>query len=320
MIVVDAVWPAVAVGGAVLFGMGAYASSVVIPPPEMLVAVVVLLAHASFGSAIGWWLPRSASAAVALVLSYLWLVLPFTLESPSLRHLTGYWTSCCDSSATLAPEVIAGAISFNVAALVAALLVVANRSPVRVASAAIVGVLGVAGALALVADMGYEPLAPRVVTNEVCAASGETTVCLLPERDVSEASDVALALERARVRWASAGIVPGATVFSETPRGAQVVPLGYDPRMNTEALIRSGARGLIAAAGECRVGPLELRIAPQTLQEWLVATVVRDVRPDPDPDVRGTLEDVSSRSADSQATWFATTVNALRDCSNAGAR
>ena len=157
-------------------------------------AGVIVYAHAVVGYAVGMWLPAVAAVPVVLVGDYLWNVYPPAMEPLWLRHLTRPASGCCMNTFAADPGGIGAPalLALGLAALAIAAAAASGHTPrlgnllrfvpyVGAALAATAAVATTAGGVSLVDKLGPDAIQARPVSEQVCADSQGTRVCVWPE-------------------------------------------------------------------------------------------------------------------------------------------
>lgn len=322
--IVAAMWLAVMAGVIVRV----LSSSPHVPDARIAGAVgIVLTAHASLGFAIGLWVRPVVAAASILVVDYLWMAMPRSLEPLWLRHLTGDFSSCCEVTFDLAPVALLGAAAVAGGMLGAAMLLASREfSPLRAVFAA--GFL--AGSVAIgttaVNALGPDPVVARDPAELVCGG-GDPRVCLVPEHR-ERLSEVVAVAGSAIASWERVGIdVPRR--FTESLRDAaqgDAAFMGISTG-STEADVRHAiAYALLPAIPACAEEGQSYpgAIARDYLLAWLSLTAgmsTDDVRDrvgfwgDPAiPDPTTVALEVIEAGDDTQSDWLAANSRAAVGC------
>lgn len=324
--IVAAMWLAVMAGAIVRV----LSSSPQLPDGRIAVgAAIVLAAHASLGFALGLWVRPIVAVASVLVLDYLWMAMPRSVEPLWLRHLTGDFSSCCDVTFDLAPVALLGSGAIAGGMLGAAMLLAARQfSPLRTASAAaLLAGSYVLGATA-VRDLGADPVVARDPAELVCTGSNPR-VCLVPEHR-ERLSEVLAVAGSATDSWQRAGFeVPGR--FTESLLDAAQGDAAFMgiSASSTEADIRHAiAYAMLPAIPACAEAGQSYpgAIARDYLLAWLSLTAgmsTDDVRDRvgswddaaiSDPTV--VASEVMGADRDRQADWLAANFRAAISCSH----
>jgi hypothetical protein len=271
------------------------------------IAAATIVGWAAVGGAAGWWLRAELAIPLVVVGSYLALVYPPALEPLWLRHLTGTLGECCLPDAALDPDVVRAMVLLPLGAAVASLcLVQASRRPVFAAASVVVMACATALAVAMVDDLGAEPVAPRS-GRVVCAGTPE--VCVWPEQS-GDLDRILGVVQRTAGRWASHGLaVP--TRLSPRPSdlasaGTTSLVLWGDP--GRSEVVAAMARGVVPIApcdGVVLGSIYESRLIASS---WLALAGGADpgaVAAGTDPATFEQVERLDALSADARTRWLA---------------
>jgi len=217
----------------------------------LLVPAAVVLGHVALAYAAGRALPAVFAVPLAVVGSWLWLVYPISLEPVWLRHLTGYLSTCCDTSTVLAQGAFLAPIGIALACCAAAPILL-SRLPraARIGCASGIVAVAIAGGVALVDHLGSEPTAARPPADLVCRGS-DPRVCVWPEHD-AVAPLLAQRAHRIRARLRAAGIATPDVVKEASPAGWHV---GVVPGAVSQAIDSTLVEGLLPPLPACANGP-----------------------------------------------------------------
>lgn len=191
-----------------------------------LMGAAVLIGWSAFGSIAGLLLPVVIAAPACLIVAYVALAYPPSVNPPWVRHLTGVNSSCCldteriATRAILAPTVLAAGVV--VAAV--AFFVVRNRIVSSVIALCAVTVSLQVG-VHLVQSFGPDPVVARS-TSELLCARGAIEVCVWPEHKALLHTSLQAAH---RIQRVSENVVEVPRVVSEGPGKWQFALLEINP-------------------------------------------------------------------------------------------
>jgi hypothetical protein len=221
----------------------------------LLVPAAVVSGHCALAYAAGRLLPSVFAVPLAVLGSWLWIVYPMSIEPVWVRHLTGYLSTCCDTSTVLARGAFVAPIVISLASWAAAgaLLMPRLRRAQRAGAALVVMTAAVVVSISLVNDLGSEPVAARPEADLECI--GKTPrVCLWPEhRDAAR-----IVARRARVitaRLAAAGVKSPGTVSESGTHNAHAWTIGVEPGARVPAVDATLIEGLVPPFPPCANGP-----------------------------------------------------------------
>jgi hypothetical protein len=326
----DAIWPIVLSCGLVLLaGMATrlLPAGLVVPDIRVIfVGLVVLFAHTVAGFAIGLWIPPVIAAATILVVDYLWMAMPRSLEPLWLRHLTGDFSSCCDVSADLAPTAILGASLVAAGILAAGLLMISTRGTARrLAIAAGFATVAVAAGALAVRDLGPDPVAARPESELRCAGKAPE-VCVVREHE-ARLDEVHTIAARAAHAWTDAGLgVPDR--FIEAPvevLGPGEARLSISTLSTRADITHSIAYAMLPPIPPCAEQgmPYPGGLALDYLLAWFDLSAglepaeirIRIGGFGPDfPDPVALAEEVARASPDARAAWLTANQRSASDC------
>lgn len=136
-----------------------------------------------FGAALGLWLPPLIAVVGALLLPFLFLVMPFGWQPLWLRHLTGVPLDCCSTSDVFDVRVFMGSFLVLVSLFLLTIAAIAVRlGPYRAPFLAPVVVCLVASICLVAAVRSVDVLGPLPVSSrDASELHCENEVCLWPE-------------------------------------------------------------------------------------------------------------------------------------------
>jgi hypothetical protein len=180
--------------------------------PMIAVELAVVCAHGVIGFAVGSVLHRLVAAPLMLIATYMWMGLPQSIDNNWLRHTTGFFSDGLGVNqlytwAALAlPVLVAGTAVLGIA-----LAVRFSRPTARVAVAAAVAALGIAGGDAIASDWPYTTPITYGHQSAVCAGTAPR-VCV-PQLYASMLPRLRTAVDDTTGRLARVG-VPRPTLVS----------------------------------------------------------------------------------------------------------
>lgn len=145
------------------------------------VELLVVLAHAAIGYAIGLALPRLLGVPTALVASFLWMAYPSTLDVFWVRQLNGRnLTECCALDEVPATRAV-GAAALAVFGLIAAAWLWTQLRGTRRLTAVVALAATTAVGAWIAAPLGYSAAQARPTGEQTCTTT-TPRVCLWPEQ------------------------------------------------------------------------------------------------------------------------------------------
>ncbi|AZQ36821.1 hypothetical protein EJ357_28020 [Streptomyces cyaneochromogenes] len=288
-------------------------------------AMVLCVAHAVIGFAVGLYLPRSVSAPVLAVTT--WIVIAFTisLDPPWLRQISGLcfeylmFGEALTFSALWPPILLAGGV-----ALAVAVLWMKNRF-VAIPVALAILLTGVVVSYNEVKDRGYFPPMATGVTELSCAQSpGGTEVCM-PKVTASALPRVARTSQSVLADLRSAGVERSPRLITDSLADGRYLRPSTDRVWRiplTRAAAQNGERFqiVIAAVGfTCaRPDPVLRRAVLEwvagvthTEREWQQAKArVEQERSSADAAATSMVQGVHRKTKAQQAKWFEESVHA----------
>lgn len=294
------------------------ASAMAAPDPRVVAkTIVVLLAHALLGFAIGVRVPSVVAVSSVLLVDYAWMVLPIGLEPLWLRHLNGTWLSCCGLPTDLSPRAFAGVVV--VAVGLAGTAVFLMGQPVdllRLSLSVVPTAVGVSAGVLLVQGMGPDPVAARDPSVLVCS-SGQPRVCVWPEHygRLDEVSAIAAEASKA---WRRFGIaVPAEFTEYRSALSSGTNSFGFSLTSRRSDIIISLANSLLPPMAQCEGKPFLGGAAGSYARAWFgsVAGLSHaELRVRFGPDVVNKVAAVQSLSVERQRAWLERNLAAWQAC------
>lgn len=289
----------------------------------------VLVAAVCVGVAIGRRVVGWLAAALAVVVVYVALGFPPTLEPLWVRHLTGVAVGgCCRIDQGLSPRVVFASVV--VAVGVSACAVVVATLPARatgrhaergrdVILAVVALAVGVVAGAAAVGGMGPDPVAARAGGPECTVVRPGVRACVWPEHR-SALADYVPVLDAVARAEAAAGLEP-TTLYTEDgaagePAAHLFLRLESDPVTRAEDVVRA----LVPGAEQCltpdgrpagQVGTTDVDNT-LLLRAWWSQRLVAAGRSGSAPDQASPLDALSSAE---RRRWVSATTASLRSCS-----
>ncbi|GAA3289559.1 hypothetical protein GCM10020295_01690 [Streptomyces cinereospinus] len=267
--------------------------------------LLVVVAHAAAGYAVGLTLPRLLAVPVALVGSFVWMAYPASMNVFWVRQLNGTnLAECCSLDQVTAPRSILAPALVAIGMIVAARLTAPRRWLRRVMAPA---VLAIAVALAawIVRPLGYSAVEPRPTELRTCTDT-RPRVCLWPEQQHAAADVTAWATD-AHARLAAAGVTTRSelSLRSLSPNRDEVRSL----------IALSAIPQSVPACAQHGQWPGNLAFGP--LSAWLTLTAGTDpgeVAARYVPEEAATATKVLERPRQAQLAWFRYNERTLTRC------
>ncbi|MGE4427281.1 MAG: hypothetical protein AB7G37_12580 [Solirubrobacteraceae bacterium] len=241
-------------------------------PSDLLVLAVpptVGAAHLLAGFLLGLRVRAVLAVPVALLASWVLLVVPITLEPVWVRHVTGYLPDCCEIDAVVAPSAIGASVLLN-GGLVVALLVATSagaRRALRTAAGATVALGALVGAVLLASGLGPDPAVARPTGDLVCRDTAPRT-CVWPEHE-RRRSDLA-ARARSLARHLDRVGIPVPAVVTEGPPATGRWPVLIDRDASRDVLDGALLYGLTLPPATCGADePAEVDALRWTVLLWM---------------------------------------------------
>ncbi|HJQ87527.1 MAG TPA: hypothetical protein VJ820_08715 [Propionibacteriaceae bacterium] len=295
-------------------------------PDLRLVAtdLVVIVAHAVAGFALGLRLPIVVAGPIAVIGSYAWMAVPRALEPLWIRHLTGSFEACCLLQEELAPHALVGALLVASGLMAAALIVIARgwlRGPIAAAIGSVA--IGFGSGALIVSGLGASPAVPRDTADLVCRSRASTELCVWREH-ADRLNETMQLLSTARSRWQAEGIeVP--TVFTEESERDGAASFGFSLAATRDDLLHGLAYAVAAPWPPCAESePYPGGMAVEIVHAWLdyvggmsVEDIAMRLPAETGPGNPTPAEAVHSLSAlslDERSAWLSANLAAIRQC------
>ncbi|USR79987.1 DUF7224 domain-containing protein [Arcanobacterium pinnipediorum] len=294
------------VGWLVIMGCGLVMSGFSIPDMRLVLVVTAALGQMlALGVIAAVLLPSIVATPTVLVIGYLWMVLPMAFEPLWLRHLNGYWSTCCMADQVPAWQGVIGVLLVACslwAVVVAAFLTKVVKKAVFV----MVGIIIFFGGLFSVSTLGAFPVVFRGAET-VCKPVGEGgELCLFPEHE-PQREQVMQVIESVMPAWSD--LVPiGQVRYSEAH--SQVSISSYFPEgISRENIVSTLAVAHLPEVPDCGNRPYENGIFYEEAWQILMAKGGILVNNE------SVTERVATTSDQELREWFAQTVAQIEQCS-----
>lgn len=319
-IIVQSLMVTVTVSFLLLVVFGLSQAGLSLPDWRILVAGFFgLIQIMSLGTILGYIIPTAIAAPLTLLVGYLWMVLPATVENPWIRHLSGHWPTCCAVDQVPSLDALHGVGLLALSGIVLTVSILANRrTPVRLIGVGVAGIL-IANAISSASALGYDPIEART-TDLVCSdIDHSTSLCMYPEH-VEQRDLASRTIIHAQESWRNVLPVDGLQYtefgYSSDPYSRFAI---FAPGLKPEDAIFAVAHSHLPPAPQCIGEPYE---GGESFDQALAVLVALDQGISfAESNISMTEKDaavvysVLELPADKQRLWIEGTFDQIRSCS-----
>ncbi|MDF2420687.1 hypothetical protein [Trueperella pyogenes] len=212
-----------------IIGFGFYQAGFALPNSRLLlVAVMALFQMLAWGVISAFLLPSLLAVPLALVGGYMWMVFPQVVEPLWLRHLNGYWPTCCAIDQNPSLSGLLGVSTVAVSAWLGAYWLIHRENKLRAGISGVVSLVLFFCALFVVSHLEADPVEERVSDLSCQALSDEGVLCLFAEHEKyrTHAEELFATVSQ---KWS--GIIPiGQVRYSESSYDMDALHVNFSPK------------------------------------------------------------------------------------------
>lgn len=298
-------------------------------PPDALMILTIaadVLTYSVAGLALGLLLPRAVALPLSVIGPVIWLAFVPAIPPPWLRHLTGMFRDCCQSSESLDPRAVLASLLASASILAIAWLVSAHgreqRPPLHFWA---VPVALLAAGVALISGGSHAPTVARDESILICTPAGTGQLCLWPEHG-DRLEVTAGLLAAARTEWQVHGTTVPELFTEAAPATSErsTAHISTTGVVDRDSLIGQLAAGLMPPIPECPFGATGPILFPYLHAYYASvagasdAWIERQYGTDPPDERLGTvlavMDRLSQLPAERQRVWTGRAITASQYC------
>lgn len=292
-------------------GFGIYQAGFSLPDPRLfLVALMALLQMLAWGAIAALLLPSLLAVPLALVGGYMWMVFLMTVEPLWLRHLNGYWPTCCTIDQVPSLHGAMGVTLVAFSAWIGAYgLLVKKLHKLRAVLSFLICLAMFSGSLFSVHHLEADPVEPRVSGLSCSPLDGNGELCLFKEHEKYREHAEQFITQMSKA-WGD--VVPvGQVRYSESSYETNALLVDFSPKRREEEVAML-AQAHLPPFPQCNNLPYENGQARDAIYEALV--ILGGVAfADPQEQVKLILSLDQTRKEH----WFTDMVDRAQQCSAA---